>query len=331
MLAGLCGALAVEARLGWTENRLRLGELVAMPVVAALSTMLNPYGPKLITETLQLSNDSARLLDREWLPLWRLGELVPAEKLALVLLGLTVLAALLFLPRRRLRLWVLLVLAVGTSVSASRHLRMAPILLAPVVAALAEAALARVKGFRLERLDALAVKLSGVLAVALLGLWAVRVPEALKFIEWNFLNPSNAIAVMRLNGLSGNVWNDFDWGGLLLWTAPDSRVACDGRHVMAYSGEMIRANIDLGHDARDPLKVLEHFKADMALLRTDDPALHRLSQRYTVLFCDQEACLLSKRPEHIALYKEGKLKLPATLMFTSEFFDSPAGPDAALR
>ncbi|QRN99974.1 hypothetical protein JRI60_13555 [Archangium violaceum] len=330
LLAGLCGALALEARLRWTDTRIRLGELVAMPVVAILSSMLNPYGPRLVLETLRLSGDPARLLDREWLPLWDLKQLVPGEKIALGLLGVTVLLSLVFLPRRRLRLWLLLVLAVGTSVSASRHLRMAPILLAPVVAALFEAALARVKELRLERLDALAVKLSGLLAVCFLALWALRVPEALKFIEWPFRNPSNAIAVMRLNGFSGNVWNDFDWGGLLLWTAPDSRVACDGRHVMAYSGQMIDANINLGFDSRDPLEVLEHFKADMALLRTDDPALKRLSERFTVLFCDAEACLLSKRPEHIARYKEG-LKLPPNLMFTSEYFESPEGPEAALR
>jgi hypothetical protein len=332
LLAGLCGALALEALLKWTDTRLRLGELVALPLVAGLSALLNPYGPRLLVDTLALSKDPARLLDREWVPLWDVETLVPGEKVALVLLGLTVLLALVLLPRRRLRLWLLLALAVGTSLSASRHLRMAPILLAPVVAAALEAALARVrgKGLRLERLDALTPKLSGVLALGFLGLWAVQVPQALRFIEWPYGNPANAIAVMRLNGLSGNVWNDFDWGGLLLWAAPDSRVACDGRHVMAYSGDMIATNIGLGYNKLDPLAVVEHFKTDLVLLNANDPALPRLTSRFTPLYCDPNACLLSKRPEHLALLEAG-LKLPSDLLFVSDYFQSPAGPDAALR
>ncbi|ATB27778.1 hypothetical protein [Melittangium boletus] len=330
LLAGLCGARMLEARLGWSgEKPPHWSEWTVLPGVAALSSLLTPYGPRLVTETLRLSGDPARLLDREWIPLWSVGTLVYTEKVALVLLALSLLLALVFLPFRRLRLWMLLVLAVGTSLSASRHLRMAPLLLAPVVAVSLEAALARVKTLRMDRLDALAVKLSGVLALALLALWALRVPEALGFIEWPFRNPANAIAVMRLNGLSGRVWNDFDWGGLLLWAAPDSRVACDGRHVMAYSGEMIATNINLGYDKKDPLATVERYGTELVLLRRDDPALPRLTSRFTVLYCDEDACLLSRRPEDIALLREGKLRRPENFLFVSDYFKSARGPDAA--
>jgi hypothetical protein len=99
---------------------------------------------------------------------------------------------------------------------------------------------------------------------------------------------------------------------------------------MAYSGEMIAINIGLGYNKHDPLAVVEHFKTDLVLLKPNDPALRRLTSRYTVLYCDPGACLLSKRPEHIALAKAG-LKLPSDFLFVSEYFQSPEGPDAALR
>ncbi|WP_434382340.1 hypothetical protein [Melittangium boletus] len=331
LLAGLCGTRMLEARLGWSGDARRphWSEWTVLPGVAALFACVTPYGPRLVLETLRLSGDPARLLDREWIPLWYVHLLVPTEKVALGLLAVSVLLALAFLPRRRLGLWLLLVLAVGTSLSASRHLRMAPLLLAPVVAVSLEAMFARMKSVRLERLDALAVKLAGVLAVGFLALWGLRVPEALSFIEWPFRNPSNAIAVLRLNGLSGRLWNDFDWGGLLLWAAPDSRIACDGRHVMAYSGQMISTNIRMGVDGVDPLVTLERYGTELVLLRRDDPALPRVVTRFKPLFCDEDACLLSRRPEDIALRESGRLRLPENYVFVGDYFKSARGPDAA--
>lgn len=330
-LTGLCIGLGLEQKLGWSPRVVRTGEAVVICVSASLSTLLSPFGFRLVTETVKLSGDPARLLDREWLPLWRFAELNSVERIALVLLGLTLLAAAWLLRRRQLRFWFLLSLAVATSLMASRHLRMAPILLAPVVAMVLEQGALRLRlTSLLGRIEPRVAPLAALIGGACSILWASSLPGSLKLMDQPVPSPANAIAVMRLNGIKGNVWNDFDWGGILLWAAPDSKVACDGRHLAAYSGAMIAANIRLGIDARDPLAVAQGFGADLVLLHPRDPALPRLRKVYHPLYCDRDACLLSRRPADLALLEHG-LRVPRVSLSSSDFFQSNSGPDAALE
>jgi hypothetical protein len=130
---------------------------------------------------------------------------------------------------------------------------------------------------------------------------------------------------MRANGFCGNVWNDYDWGGFLIWAAPGSRVACDGRHTLAYSPETIVRNINFGFTEEDPLQTVTDSGAELVLLPHSHSAIQRLALRYTPLYCDSDACLLSSRPEHIAKARE-ELMVPKEPLHPSDFFQQASLP-----
>ncbi|HYV47094.1 MAG TPA: hypothetical protein VFA20_19685 [Myxococcaceae bacterium] len=332
-VAGLLGALTAatwaEGRLGWTKTNVSLLDVVGVSLASLAAACLNPYGPRMLVETLTQVSDPSRFLIREWLPGWHWGELFLGEKLGYGALALSCAVSIAFLPRRQLRYWLLLAAAAVTSASAIRHLRMAPILLLPVLAAALDAALGKVPAQVWERVDRPVAWLAGAVGVASLGQFVWWLPVTSRFEAREGPSPANAIAVMKLNGIKGKVWNDYDWGGALLWCVPESTVAADGRHTIAYSPRTIEDNIMLGHTADDPALIVQRSGAELVLLPPSDPALPRLAQVYGTVYCDPGACLLSKVPEHLQRSRSG-LRLPKYSMNVSDYFQDRTGPDAAL-
>jgi hypothetical protein len=328
VLLALGVAQVVEQHWGWAPRRISSREMVLVLSAAALATAANPYDHPGLLEAVRLSGNPARMLDREWLPLYHFSELASGEIWAWVLLSGLVALALLFLRRRQFKLWLLLAMGVGTSVMASRHLRTAPLLLAPVLLALLEDATTR-WGEDMARLERVVRPAAAGMAALLGSVFGWRLPESLRsFLDYGGLpNPAGVVAMMRLNSIAGKVWNDFDWGGLLLWTVPDAKVACDGRHFFAYSAEMIDASVNFPR-GQDPLTVLEHFGAELVLLPRTFPALPRIATRFPAIYCDEDACLLSRRPEDLAKRDAG-LRLPNSPLLPSDFFTIPRLPPAA--
>ncbi len=297
-------------------------ELVAIPVAAALATLANPFGWRLHLAAIALTRDPGRSLDHEWTPLWRLHALIPAEWEALAVLVLALALALVFLPKTKLRLWVLCALLVLTP-TAERHLRLVPVLAAPVLAAAFETAIARASDKLRDQLVRPVMLASVAVAVATFALFATSLPRSLRFHGFPPPNPAPAIDVLRLNHLSGNVWNDFNWGGLLQWAAPEVRVACDGRFDQAYSERVRREVMRFGYDDRDPLRTLERYGADLVLLPATNPAIALIANTYRPLYCGEGVCLLSRRADQLALAEHGLLRLPPARSTPESFFDAP--------
>lgn len=319
VLAAGCAALFLEQAAGWTRKQVAPAELAAIPVVGGLATLLNPYGAQLLTHTWAHSTDEVRRLNREWLPLWPPSSLADWQLAWLVGLGAFLVLALLLLPFRRLRLWTLVVLAIATSLSANRHLRMAPILLAPAAAVMLDRAFAWLRwDARLGRLDRFVPVIGGVSAAVFLIPLLLSLPEPLRFVDYQGVNPGKALWVMRENDLHGKVWNDFNWGGHLLFVAPESQVAVDGRNVAAYSASAVETAILFENDS-DPLRALQQSGAELALLRADSRALPALTSVYQPLFCADGACLLSSLPEHHERARRG-FQLPPPYVTVSDFF-----------
>lgn len=325
LLAALCAALELEYRLGATARAVSTWELLAIIGLSGVAWAVTPYGFSSVQQTIHHVSDPSRLYVREWLPLWRWSETNAGERRALAALLVSSAIAIPWIGKTSLRYWVLLGFALVTSVSAARHLRMMPILVAPVLAAALERGLNCLKSLRQTRLELLIAPVSTVVLVIFVYLWASRADAALRFIDFDTPNPANAIAVMRENGFCGNVWNDYDWGGFLIWAAPGSRVACDGRHTLAYSPDLIVRNINFGLTEEDPIETLSRYQAELVLLPPSHSALPRLMSRYTPLYCDSDACLLSSKPEHIARARE-KLIVPTERMHPSDFFQESALP-----
>lgn len=323
LLTGLCAALLVEQRRGWAEVHLRPWELVAIPVAAALATFANPYGARLQALSISQLLDPDTKLVAEWLPLWRLAQDFSWPRYALVALGASAAVAAFFAPRRALRLHALVAFAVATSLLASRHVRLAPVLLAAPVAVALDEWLGRKVG-PLAHLGRAAPYIAAVAALGFGGTFALRAGLALRFVDYGVPSPARAIGVMLANDLHGKVWNEYDWGGFLTWAAPASRIACDGSYTTSYPRQVVRDALLFG-EREDPLAVVERYGADMALLKRSSPAVHRLASRFAVLYCDEDACLLSSRPEHASKAKSG-LKPSGRLIRSSDLLDAAGGP-----
>jgi hypothetical protein len=320
----VCCARGLEQRMGWQPATVPDVVLVAVPAVSFAAVLLNPYGGALVRHTFHHVSDDIRLLNHEWLPLLTPGSLSGSERIvAGLLVGTTALIGVTVSPRR-LAIWLLFLLGVVASFSASRNLRFAPILMAPA----ATLALARVDTL-LQRARFTGARFvtftAGALVVAFVLPLLGGGPGLFDFIDYKVANPGTALWVMRRNHLTGRLWSDFNWGGTILWVLPDTQIACDGRNVSAYSEDTLRASMLFG-EARDPLAVLDQYGADMLLVPRKYTQLARVSSVFTPLYCDDDACVLSRKPEQLILARQG-LVVPRRAVAASEFFHSPRADD----
>jgi hypothetical protein len=260
----------------------------------------------------------------------RPGPWLPFERDTIVAYVVVTMLALIFVPFRRIRLWGLLLIAVVSGLSAQRHLRMSPILMAPMAAAILDAIVTRVRP-RIGHLPdrRWSIGLAASVGVGVFMMWIGSFSEAFELHDRSSMSIGNALWVIRANGLHGRIWNDFNWGGAVLWALPESQVACDGRNVTAYSSDTLRRNMLLG-DERDPLATVEQSGAELVLLSTNDPSLKALRSKYAQIFCDNVVCLLSSRPEFVALAKAG-LRVPKSPVPATAFFALPGRPFLELK
>ncbi len=286
-LAVLAAGLVAEALAGRRRWSLAAGLVLA----AAAATLVNPYGPELVAHTLRHVSSGIRLANAEWRPL--LPPRQPFEWAGLAaLLGAALLAAA-GLRRRVPLLAAFLVLAWVASLEAGRNLRLAPVLLAPVVGASLEHLAGRLPpGVDLARPGRLAAALGVVLSAVLLG---IAGGELFRFHDYRGPNPGPLLQALARDGFSGDLWADPNWGGSALWLLPEARVACDGRNVAAYREATLRACLALDA-APDPRAVLAGAGADAALLFADAPASRALAAAGVERRCARGACLYGLVP-----------------------------------
>lgn len=242
------GRLVDEARARGFSN-FDLGRGVLMPALAALlapvAALVNPYGPKLVIFPFihhGVDNWDAIRHITEWVaPEFR--ELFfffypwPIEHFGFVVLFFTA-AACLVLNARNTRSWAYMLFA-GAVYMAVSHVRWVPlfsVFAAPVLA----------MGLRgvLERLEARAIFKGAVLSLAVFltviladkhmrptGAFVPSMGVGLKHGTF----PEGTVAYMKKEGLRGNLYNEYVYGGYLIHELPEVKVFIDGRTPTVYS------------------------------------------------------------------------------------------------
>jgi|CZKF01.1.fsa_nt_gi hypothetical protein len=232
LVLGIALAEAVLARW-WTgiQARIRPGRLCGIFVACLLATMANPYGWRIYPVVYDLAAQSGVLN--------KVGELaaMPFRSFNDWCVLIFVLAAVSVLARARRILFfesALLAFAIVVSFRTQRDLWVAVIAASAILAS-------EVKGdgknqLRVKTLDAPLVA-AGTALVLLTGFCAMRVDNARLSTKLAEALPVRAVEVVKEKGWSGPLYNDYTWGGYLIW-ALRMPVSMDGRQNV-YGDEQI--------------------------------------------------------------------------------------------
>lgn len=256
----------------------RIGKWVPPLLAAAAATLVNPYGPELVTFLLETAT-VPRPHITEWQPvritgslgivylllvgggvatLWRADESPPAARLAV--LAITALA-----PLVAVRHLPLFALAVGVLLDDT---------FGPAWGSKEFAGIASRPGW-IRRLSGAAAGL--VALVALVRTAGETSCVAIKFSE-EIRYPVRAVALLDASGVEADVATFFNWGEYAIWhLAPRIRVGMDGRRETVYPDSIYRSYLRFIGGTEDWDAFLETGPADLALVPPNKPAYNLLN------------------------------------------------------
>jgi len=199
--------------------------------LALVSPLFNPYGVGVYAYVLQHIRTPMRQLIAEWVP--------PVGAQRLLILFLVLCYALIIIYKRRVAkdiFWVLaVILTAYLALSARRNLPLFFLIQGISLCwMLPEVRLAGTAGTRRRELDILMIiPISLILFYALL----IQLPRTVRLnSNWESYcsegiarMPRKAVAFMRREGIRGNIFNFYRWGGFLAWQLPENKIFVDGR------------------------------------------------------------------------------------------------------
>lgn len=200
-------------------------KLVALTLLCAGATLLNPYGPRLYVEVVELSRQSSF-----YQIVGEMRSLGFRDAHDWAVLGLALTAAFVLGRRARLSAFEVMLLAGSALVSFKCRRDLWLVVLASLAILVAGPRSAPLPGqcFLLTPRRALLLGLSvGVVLVAVCCRHDCSERALAERVASEF--PAQAAAWVEAEGHSGPLYNSADWGSYLMWRLPDLPVAIDGR------------------------------------------------------------------------------------------------------
>ena len=284
------GKLIDEVRARGAKN-FDLGRGVLIPglvaLLAPIAALLNPYGPKLVIFPFihhGVDNKDAIRHIAEWMrpefkDLFFFFYPWPIEHFAFIVLFFSVLACLV-LNARRTKSWAYLLFA-GALYMAVSHVRWTSLFAAfgaPVLAMGLKGVLEKLEERAWPRFAVvlLAVFLTVILADKHLSAdseYGANMGLGLR--EGKF--PEGTVAYMKKEGLRGNIYNDYVFGGYLIYELPEVKVFIDGRTPTVYSSYFFWTS-RLAEDYGRWKRLEEEHKIDMVLVKLESDLCLRLRE-----------------------------------------------------
>jgi hypothetical protein len=137
-----------------------------------------------------------------------------------------------------------------------------------------------------------AVLIAASLAVAF---WGFPNPQSLSR-QVELQSPVDAVAFINNHHLSGNMLNDYVYGGYLIWAAPEHPVFVDGRaDIFEWTGVLD----EFGKWAMlqsDPKTLLERYRVDFCLLAQQSPMVRVLPLlgKWEVIYSDNQSVIFMR-------------------------------------
>jgi hypothetical protein len=131
--------------------------------------------------------------------------------------------------------------------------------------------------------------------VALVKLWVVANPI---FVDTNsaLSNPAGAVAYLKSREASGKIFNEYNWGGYLIWTTPAMPVFIDGRTDL-FGDEIIGEWMQILQTQGDWQQKLDRWQVNWVLIEPERPLAAQLrSKGWMVAYQDDHSILFQRSP-----------------------------------
>jgi len=284
------GKLADEVRAKGFRN-FDLGRGVVLPALAAalapVVSLINPYGLKLVLFPFVhngVDNTDAIRHISEWAKpglkeLFFFFYPFPIEHFAFLIIFAGALACLVF-NWRNTKSWAYILFA-GAVYMAALHVRWVPLFAvfgAPVLAIGLKGVLEKLEGKAWPRLAATA--LAAILIIFLaqkhlspVGAYGSNIGGGGKAGKF----PEGTVAYMKKEGLRGNIYNEYVFGGYLIYELPEVKVFIDGRTPTVYSSYFFWTS-RLAEDRNSWKRLEEEHKIDMVLVKLESGLCGKLRE-----------------------------------------------------
>ncbi|MCS6325724.1 MAG: hypothetical protein H8K06_01310 [Nitrospira sp.] len=299
-----CRAALDEPVLSWSD----LGYCAIALGLAAAATAVNPYGWGPYVEIYDSLTDRFMLETlREWQPVSLEGWAGRAYGLYLAVL-LCLVAG--WYRRVEPVRWVMLLLVLGLSLRHWRNVTLFLVVSLPLVAELLAAVAAsclRRAPLLKERTTPVLLVLTGATATALYGqglehldhVWqSGRAPE--RYFEQTEY-PIEAVRWIRSHRheLGTRLYNDYGFGGFLLWHLPEERIFIDGRMPAwrIHDRRIFQDYVELNRDDAPQLAVLDRYGVDWGLIQRGTGLAKVLEghQAWQTVYTDPKVVIVRRR------------------------------------
>lgn len=199
--------------------------LLAVLIFSFLATLINPYGVSIYIEVFRTIGDPfLRFHIIEWLPLF-----LKSPFPVFIILYISLFFGLLLPLRKKIEFNKLILAGVFFifSLLSQRHFVIFVILTIPIFAEIVSLFLKELKPERVK------ILFSGyrkwLVLISLSGILFYGFYSAFEEEDSSLSSPQGALPFLKTLPLSENLFNEYGWGGYLIWKIPERKVFIDGR------------------------------------------------------------------------------------------------------
>lgn len=260
-----------------TMSPVQLWELIGVGIISFAVTFINPYTWRIYEELFRtVFNDLVRQGISEWLPITFNSP--QSYNLIIYIVFITVLLIFSWKKVDSTKIWIGAVFLL-ISLSSWRNMPLFPLVTLPLLSEMIEAL--SPKGIYYHLRSVWMIGLAVILLVYVgYDRYHTVVPLSTNEALFNTIQryPYNAVQYIKENKLPGKMFNEYNWGGYLIWKLPEKKVFIDGRmaiwrtedqnifeEYLVLSGAISKIpTID-----EDTTAILDKYEIDLALMYKD--------------------------------------------------------------
>lgn len=276
-----------------------LWELVGVGVLSLAVTFVNPYTWRIYDELFRtIFNDLVRKGINEWLPV----NLSSPDSYNLVIYTAFVALLLVFSWKRvdATKIWIGIIFLV-ISVASWRNMPLFPLVTLPLLSEMIESLAPKGVYYYLRSWWVVLLLLAVVVYLGRDRIYSViplATDDALVQVAGHKY-PYNAVQYLKEHKLPGKMFNEYNWGGYLVWKLPEKKVFIDGRMAVwkTKDQDIFRDYLEVTQITDRTPDILSQYDVDLALVYTDRPLRRYFVSRSTqwqLVYSDSLASLFRR-------------------------------------